>query len=131
MWQLGNWYHLVKSIVNKCIYCNIAYWRMTYYFCHWWRHLFINEIVNYFQAESLVHCSASFCSFLDPHPWPEIHPSVTFLGIDIFFSETCYGIRDLIRFCVTKPKFLGKISFGKKRPAIVKMAPKQGFLDEN
>ena len=33
-----------------------------------------------------------FFSFLDPHQWPEIHPSVTFLGIDIFFSETCHGI---------------------------------------
>ena len=69
-----------------------------------------------------------FFSFLDPHQWPEIHPSVTFLGIDIFFSETCYGIRDLILFCVTNSKFLGKISFEKKRPAIVK---KQVFLDEN
>ena len=34
-----------------------------------------------------------------------------------------------MRFCLTKPKFLGKISFGKKRRAMVKMAPKQSIFD--
>ena len=110
------------------IYCNIAYQHITYYICRWYRCLLMKEL-TIFKQNLWYTAKHIFFFFLDPQLWLEIHPSVTFLGIGKFFSKTCYGISDHVRLCVTKPKFLVKISFGHKQSTMVKMTPKQGFLD--
>ena len=101
--------------------------RITYDFSCWWRYLFIDEIVNYFQAESLVHCSASFFSFLDSHRWLEIHPSVTFVGIDIFFLKLTVVLRTLYSFG-DKAQVLKKKFLWKKMTSNSKNDPKTGFF---
>ena len=111
------------------IYCNIAYRHITCYFCRWWRHLFISKIVNYFQAESFTTLLSVFFFFFGPPPVAR-NPSTRNFSRNwhIFFLNVAMVLRDFIQFCVTKPKSLGKVSSWKKRPAIVKMAPKQSFF---
>ena len=78
---------------------------------------------------SLSTLLSIFFSFLDPHPWQETHPSITFLGIDLyFFPESCHGITGPYTVLLDKAQAFRKNFLLKKVTSNSKNGPKTRFL---
>ena len=70
-----------------------------------------------------------FFSFLDPYPWREIHSSITFLGIDLyFFHQLCHGITGPYTVLRDKGQVFRKNFLLKKMTSNSKNGPKTRFF---